>query len=85
MPEPWVNAVIELTIALDGLSVDASYTEKQDALSAAMDQFAPPHPNVVASGHWEDVCVEDDDVVPYKRKGETFARSSHEGLSHADD
>lgn len=55
----WVNAVIQITIPMDDVSVDASKWEKQEAagemLMRVLDALPEDLAQHVASGYWEDV------------------------------
>lgn len=58
--EPWVNAIIEITVPLDGVSVDDERGVKQDAVGELHAELADVLPDsfaqCVSASHWEDVA-----------------------------
>lgn len=57
--EPWVNAIIEIAVPLDGVSVDDERGVKQDAVGELHAELADVLPDsfaqCVSASHWEDV------------------------------
>jgi len=66
--EPWVNAIIEITVPLDGVSVDDERGVKLDAVGELHAELADVLPDsfaqCVSSSHWEDVRPADEEVTP---------------------